>query len=438
MDWRKRYADKLIGAEDAVKAVSSGSGVYLGMFTSTPETLATALMARKDELRDVTIHHYVAPFVWATPETKASFNLITGFTTPADRAQVRAGLADYVPAGNFRQSIIKDLWSNHFDVAMVKTSPPNENGYMSFGAALWLNRTACDIAQTIVCEVDERLIRTYGENYVHISEVAHLVEHATKDDRDPPIPPRTDEVVAAAEVICTLIAAELVNDGDTLQIGIGDVSAAMALYLEDKHDLGIQTELVPGGVVPLVERGIVTGKHKQVAPGKVVGSAFAALPPEELAAVHENPKFELWDFTHTDDLRTLVREENFVAINNALQIDVTGQITAETLNGQVYSGPGGQTVFAVAASYREGGRSIVAGPSSSTVDGERHSRIVAAMPPGTMVTVPRTFVDYVVTEHGIAKLRGKTVRERIGELLSVAHPDFRAELRAEATKLYGV
>ncbi|MEX0786436.1 MAG: acetyl-CoA hydrolase/transferase C-terminal domain-containing protein [Dehalococcoidia bacterium] len=436
MDWKQRHADKLIGAEDAVRAVSSGSTVYLGMFTSNPETLATALLARKDELRDVTLHHYVSPFVWATPETKDAFHLVTGFTTPADRQQVRIGLADYVPAGNFRQSIIKELWSNHFDMALVKTSPPNENGYMSFGAALWLNRTACDIAKTIICEVDERLIRTYGENYVHISEVAHLVEHKTSDDRDPPIPPRTDEVVAAAEVICTLIASELVNDGDTLQIGIGDVSAAMALYLEDKHDLGIQTELVPGGIVPLVEQGIVTGKHKQVAPGKVVGSAFALLPPEELAAVHENPKFELWDFTHTDDLRTLVREENFVAINNALQIDLTGQITAETLNGQVYSGPGGQTVFAVASSYSEGGRSIIAVPSSSSVDGERHSRIVPVLPLGTMVTVPRTFVDYVVTEHGIATLRGKTVRERVEELLAVAHPDFRGEMRKEAEKLY--
>ena len=287
--------------------------------------------------------------------------------------------------------------------------------------------------------MDERLIRTYGENYIHISDVAHLVEHKTADDRDPPIPPRSDEVVAAAEVICTLIASELIHDGDTLQIGLGDVSAAMALYLEDKHDLGIQTELIPGGVAPLVEQGVVTGKHKQIAPGKVVGSAFATpLPPEELAYINENPKFELWDFTHTDDLRTLVREENFVAINNALQIDITGQVTAETLNGQVYSGPGGQTVFAVAAASSEGGSSIIAVPSSSTVDGERHSRIVPVFPEGTMTTVPRTFVDYVVTEYGIATLRGKTVRQRAEELISVAHPDFRAELRADAAARYHI
>jgi len=436
MDWRQKYADKLMPVEDAVRLVQSGDRVYIGMFTSSPETLTAALLARKDELRDVDIYHYVAHFVWSTPDTAGHFRLITAFTTPADRRQVHTGLADYLPLGNFRESYIKEVMAG-MSIALVKTSPPDENGYMSFGTALWANRTACDIAApNIICEVDERLIRTFGENFIHISEVRALVEHNVSDDRDPPIPPRTDEVIAATEVICSLIASELVNDGDTLQIGIGDVTAAMALYLDGKRDLGIQTELIPGGVAHLVQRGVVTGRRKQIAPRKVVGSAFAVLPPDEREIVHNNPVFELWDFCHSDDLRTLVREENFVAINNALQVDLTGQVTAETLNGQVYSGPGGQTVFAVAASYSEGGRSIIALPSSSTVDGGRHSRILPLLPQGTIVTVPRTFVDYVVTEHGIATLRGKTLRQRAMEMISVAHPDFREELRREAERLY--
>ena len=323
------------------------------MFGSCPEGLAKALYARHPELTDVSIYHYVAPFVWAAPETAGHFRLITCFTTPADRNQVHAGTADYQPIGNFRESYIKEILD--LDAVMVKTSAPDAQGYMSFGASLWINRTACDMAPKIICEVDERLIRTYGENHIHISEVAALVEHETSDDRALPIPPRADEVVEAAEVICTLVASELIHDGDTLQIGLGDVTSAMAMYLDDKHDLGIQTELIPGGVVDLVEKGVVTGKRKQIAPGKVVGSAFAALPREELAGADMNPKYELWDFCNTDDLRVLVREENFVAINNALQIDLTGQITAETLNGRVYSGPGGQTVFAIAASWCEGG-----------------------------------------------------------------------------------
>lgn len=437
MDWKHAYRDKLVTVEDAVKVVESGNSVYLGMFTSNPDTLSKALMARKDELRGVTIYHFVAPVVWASPETVESFTLVTAFATPADRRQVQAGMAEYMPIGNFSESWVKEALGT-VDVSMCKTSPPDENGYMSFGAALWANRTACDISRQIICEVDERLIRTYGENFLHISEVTHLAEHRTEDELEAPIPPRTDEVVAATEVICTLLATELIRDRDTLQIGFGDVTSAMALYLDEKQDLGIQTELITGGVAPLVEKGVITGKYKEIAPGKVVGSAFAVLPPEELAIAHQNPKFELWDFCHSDDLRTLVRETNFVAINNALQVDVTGQVTAETLNGQVYSGPGGQTVFAMASSYSEGGRSIIAIPSSSVAEGDRHSRILPILPPGTMVTVPRTFVDYVVTEHGIATLKGKTVRERVGEMISVAHPDFRAGLRKEAAKVYGV
>ncbi len=435
MDWRSHFSEKVCSPEDAAGLVQSGDRIYLGMLGSNPETLSAALMARRDELRDVSVYHFLAPVVWATPENAAAFRLVTAYATPADRQQVRAGAADYLPVANFRESWVKEAFGE-LDVVLVKTSAPDEHGYMSFGPALWLNRTFCDLARTIVCEVDERLIRTFGENFIHVSEVAALTEHRDSDDRELPIPPRTEEVVAAAEVICTLIASELIKDGDTLQIGLGDVTAAMALYLGEKHDLGIQTELIPGGVAPLVQEGVITGKYKEVAPGKVVGAGFAQVPPDELAIAHLNPKFELWDFCHTDDLRTLIRESNFVAINNALQLDLTGQVTAETLNGQVYSGPGGQTVFAVAASYSEGGRSVIALPSSSMVDGERHSRILPTLPVGTMTTVPRTFVDYVVTEHGIATLRGKTVRERADELISVAHPDARAELRKEAVRLY--
>jgi 4-hydroxybutyrate CoA-transferase len=426
MDWRTKHADKLRTPQEAVQLIESGSSVYAGMFGSCPQGLAQALYDRHPELTDVSIYHYVAPFVWATPETAGHFRLNTCFATPADRNQVHAGTADYQPIGNFRESYIKEILK--LDTVMVKTSPPDAHGYMSYGSALWINRTASDIARNIICEVDERAIRTYGENFLHISEVSALVEDQPGEAASP-LPPRTDEVIAAAEVICTLVASELIHDGDTLQIGLGDVTSAMALYLDDKHDLGIQTELIPGGIVDLVEKGVVTGRHKQVAPGKVIGSAFAMLPQQELAGADMNPKFELWDFCHTDDVRVLMREENFVAINNALQIDLTGQITAETLNGRVYSGPGGQTAFAFAASWCEGGRSVIAVPSSSLVGGERESRILPELPLGSVVTVPRTYVDYVVTEYGIASLRGKTIRQRTEELIAVAHPDFRGELR---------
>ncbi len=435
MNWQERYADRLMSPESAARLVKSGDRIWLGMATSCPNTFSYALLARKGELKAVEVHHYVSPFVWSLPDTQEAFHLVTCFTTPADRNQIAAGMGDYMPLGNFRQSSVQAA-IGPFDVVCVKTSAPDENGYLSMGTALWANRTALDVGKKIICEVDDRLIRTFGENYVHMSEVAALIEHDPGQDQPLPVPPRTDEVVLATEVIGTLIATELVHDRDTLQIGFGDVTAALAVYLADHHDLGIQTEIIPGGIIDLVDQGVVTGRYKDVAPGKVVGSAFAQIPDEEAARAHFHPKIELWDFCHTDDLRMLVRETNFVAINNALQVDLTAQITAEMLNGRIYSGPGGQTTFAIAASYSEGGRSIIALPSVSTVNGELHSRILPMLAAGTSVTVPRTFVDYVVTEHGIAHVGGKTLRQRSEELISVAHPDFRAELRREAGKLF--
>jgi len=432
IDWRRRHADKLVSVDDAVRIVEPGHHVYAGMFNSTSQLLCEALLRRAPELRDVTLFHYIAPFDWSSaPE---AFRLVTVFSSAADRGHLNNGIGDYEPVANFRQSWIKETMGK-IDVMLVRTSPPDANGYMSYGSAIWLSRTAAELSKHIICEVDERMIRTYGENYLHISNVDYLCEGAAAAPATVAVPERSPEVVEAAEVICTLIASELINDGDTIQMGLGDVTTAMAMYLDDKHDLGIQTELIPGGVVDLVKKGVVTGRFKDVARGKVVGSAFAALPAEELAYAHMNPAFELWDFTHTDDLPTLVRLRNFVTINNALQIDITGQITSETLNGRVYSGPGGQTTFAIASSVCEGGRSVIALPSSSLVDGVRRSRILPVLPPGSAVTTPRTFVDYIVTEHGIATMRGKTLRERAEELIAVAHPDFRAELRSEASRL---
>jgi acyl-CoA hydrolase len=229
-----------------------------------------------------------------------------------------------------------------------------------------------------------------------------------------------------------------VHDRDTVQIGVGTVSAALGVYLSAKQDLGVQTELITGGIAQLVRDGVVTGKYKTLHREKVVGSACVALPEEDLALIDGNPAFELYDFGYTDDIRLLVQQPNLVAVNNALMVDLTGQIAAESIGSRIWTGVGGQTAFMIAAQYSQGGRSVTVLPSSHMVDGERRTRIVGALPEGALVTVPRTLVDYVVTENGIATLRGKTVRERIGELIAVAHPDFQAELKAEAKRLYGI
>ena len=436
MNWRDMVGSKLMTPAEAVSAVKSGDQVMVGIINCTPYTLCQALYDRRSELEGIQVDHPAAFFSWVRDGDEDVFDVHELYATPFNRDVVNEGRVAYHPTAVWRDGDLPPGFLQNPDVFLVPVSPPDANGYCSFGPGVFFSRTWSRNSKIVIAEVHENFIRTGGENYVHVSQIDRMCE-AEQPTGTMPVAPRTEEENLVTEVVGTLVATELVNDRDTVQIGIGTIASAMAAFLGDKQDLGMQTEIITGGVTQLVEEGVVTGKYKTLHQGKVVAS-IALVPEEELAFIDGNPVFELYQFGYVDDVRYLAQQNNLVAINNALQIDMTGQITAETLNGQVYSGPGGQTVFAVAASYSEGGRSIIAVPSSSTVDGERHSRIVPVLPPGTMVTVPRTFVDYVVTEYGIATLRGKTVRQRVEELIAVAHPDFRAELRAQAAKLYHV
>jgi 4-hydroxybutyrate CoA-transferase len=435
-NWRERYAEKLMSPREAMQIVKPGDHVWMGLLNCVPTTLCGALAERADELHDVTVYTMLTPFNWDKPELLRSFRILGGYAGPLERPAIREGRFDYAPFAGFRKGRLPAGLHIPYDVACIPISPPDENGYCSFGGAVFFSPVLVDLAKTLVGEIHPEFIRTGGQNAVHISKFARLAE-AAGPPPPAPIPPRSEETTYAAEVICTLTAAELVSDRDTLQIGIGDVSAAMALYLTDKHDLGIHTELLPGGVTELVKQGVVTGKYKEVHPGKVVASVAAQLPPEELAYINGNPVFELYEFGHTDDMRVLLQFERFVGINNALFVDLTGNVCAETWGPQIFSGPGGQPTFSYAA-HVTNQHSIIVLPSSQLVGDVRQPRVVATLPEGSTITSHRAFVDYVVTEQGIAHLTGKSLRERIGEMIAVAHPDFRAELRAQAAKLYGV
>lgn len=437
MDWQEQLAGKLVSPGDAVKAVKPGDQVIVAPFTTTPFTLCEALYARRAELGGVRIDHPAGLFPWVRPDDGGGFNVRTNYATPADREMVNAGLVDYLPLGRWRADELPVGYVEQADAFLVPVSPPDAKGYCSFGPGLWTSKRAAQNAKLVVAEVQEKFIRTGGENFIHVSEI-DIFCRAEKPTGNLPLPERSEEEIFVTEVVCTLVATELVKDRDTVQIGVGSVSAALGMYLGDKHDLGIQTELITGGIPQLVRDGVVTGKYKNLHREKVVGSAIVALPEEELAMIDGNPVFELYDFGYTDDLRLLVQQDNLVAVNNALLVDLTGQVASETLGTRVWTGVGGQTVFMVAAQYSRGGRSISVLPSSHVIDGKRVTRIVPVLPEGTVVTVPRIFVDYVVTENGIASLRGKTVRERIGELIAIAHDDFKTELKAAAKRLYGI
>ena len=443
MRWQDRVGDKLVSAAAAVAKIESRQTVGVGTYTCTPQTLCRALAerARRGELERVRIDHAAALFCWTSPDLKRAFELHDNFATAFNRAAIHAGEVEYLPISVWQAGITPPHYKADPDFYMVPVSPPDAHGFCSFGPGVWFSNLLVRGAKRVIAEVHPEFIRTGGDNFVHIGAIDFFVEaEDVADSVQPPGPPPSAEELEAVDTICNLVAAELVSDGDTLQIGIGTVSAALAKFLGFRNDLGIQTELITSGIAELVKSRVVTGKYKSLYPGKVVGSALVALGREELDAIDGNPVFELYDFGTTDDLRSLIQQKNFVTVNNAMQVDLTGQVSAESFDHRPFSGVGGQTVFMIAGAYSEGGRSVSVLPSSSRPGGgaARVTRIVSALGAGTAVTVPRTFVDTVVTEHGIAELRGKSVRERVGAILEIAHPEFREELRAQARTLYRI
>ena len=436
MNWREMVSEKMMSPAEVVRAVKSGDTVAVAAINCTPYTLCQALYDRRTELSQVRVDHPAPLFPWVQPGDEGPFTLHDLYATPADRQMVNAGNVEYHPVGRWRADIPPDGFVERPDVYMLPVSPPDRHGYCSFGPGVFFSPSFCRSATTVVAEVHENFIRTGGDNYVHVSQLDRLCEAAAPSGALAEAP-RSEEEDLVTEVIGTLVAAELVNDRDTIQIGIGTVASAMGAFLGEKQDLGIQTEIITGGITELVRQGVVTGKYKTRHQGKVVGS-IALVPEDELAMIDGNPAYELYEFGYVDDVRYLLQQDSLVAINNALQIDLTGQVAAETIGSMIWSGVGGQTAFSIAANYSNGGRSITVLPSTSMVAGERVSRIVPTLPGGAAVTVPRTLVDYVVTEHGIAHLRGKSLRERAQELIAIAHPDFHSELRHEANSVFSV
>ena len=441
VSWRDRLGAKLVSLEEAVGKVQSGQTVNVAPYTSTPVTLCLGLQERarrEKDLRAVRVEHLAAILSWTQPEFQGVFELLDNYASAPNRAACHAGDSEYLPIGLWRAYEAPDGLNHTPDFFYVPVSPPDAQGWCSFGPGVWMSPGLVRSAKCVVAEVQEGFIRTGGDNCVHVDAIDWFVE-GQDPPSTPPSPPPTDEEVAQVEAICTQVAVELVNDGDTLQMGVGTVSASLGRFLDFRNDLGIQTELVTGGIADLVEAGNVTGLNKPIHRGKVVGSAFVSMPREELDKIDGNPVFELYDFGYTDDLRRLIHIDNFVTVNNAMVVDLTGQVSAEAFDHRPYTGVGGQTVFMLAGAYAPNGKSVSVVPSSSvpSTGSARVTRIVPTLAPGTPVTVPRTYVDFVVTEFGVAELRGKTVKQRCRALCEIAHPDFRDELRDHAKRLYG-
>ena len=450
MGWREEYRDKLLTPEQAAKIVKSGDRVAFSLETGGgPGAFAAAMASRRDELKNVEIEVAATGLNpgWFDPGWEDSFRVVPQGSI--DGGAARPGVAERRTDFNPR---LFSLWGKALDegrpgaqgadVFIVVLSPPDEHGYCSFGADMWNKKWYAGTSKTVIGEVNENAIRTYGENSIHASEIDYFVESAREQ-----WPGTTPE---AREYIKQMLAqpapeymkaighhiGTLVRDGDTFGIGAGKIGHALCGQgiFDDKHDLGYYGENIVRGVVRLVKDGIVTGKRKTFHPGKVVCNNLNSGDPADLAFVANNPMFEIYPVDYIVDIRNIAANDNMVVINSALSVDLTGQIASESIGHRMYTGSGGQPDLAVGAMLSKGGRSITMLRSTSS-DGQT-SRITPSLAPGTIVTVPRNFADYIVSEHGIASLHGKTQRERSEELIAIAHPDFRPELREAARKLY--
>lgn len=439
MAWQETFRDKLISAERAAGLVQDGQTVVIGFITSEPKTITAALSKREGQLRDVTVYTHLAinPNEWYNPNlTSQSFQLISGYLSPLSRPKYAQKQIDFDvwTVYTSRRGLDGDRSAGQTrpDVFFGMVSPPDRNGFCSFGEQLWFHKQLIQNAKLSVCEVNPRFIRTPGDNYIHISEIDFLVEQPEASPPTPMMRQVPEESIETAQVIGAL-AASMINDGDTIQIGFGLISGATAAFLDEKNDLGVQTEIVPAGLMKLIRQGNVTGKCKQIDTGKVITTALF-VEPDDLPYADQNPEIVFRDCYYTNDPRILSQNDNYVTINNALAIDLTGQLTCEAFGPEIFSGVGGQLDFQIGAMYAKNGRAITVLPS--TARGGSVSRIVPQFEAGQVVSVPRTFVDYVITEHGIASLQGKSQRQRAEALIEIADPQFRAELRSAARKLF--
>ena len=421
MSWEAEYSQKIRAADEALRFVESGMRVYIQPGCAEPETLVEALMRRGPAVRDVEIVHMmtmgVAPYV--APEMAGHFRHNAVFIGSNVREAINDGRADYTP---IYLSEIEELFESGampIDVALVEVSPPDSHGYCSFGVGVDTTLTAAKCARYVVAQVNDYMPRTYGDSFIHVSDIDAVVESSR------PLCELKKPVVTDMHVAIARNVAGLIEDGAVLQTGIGGIPNAVLPFLMDRKDLGIHSELVSEGVIPLIEAGVLTGAQKNFKPGKII-VGFALGTKKLFDFVDNNPIFEFRPTAYTNNPERIACNDNMVAINSALQVDLTGQVCSDSIGNQFYSGIGGQVDFLRGASRSKGGKPIIA--ISSTAKGGTISRIVPMLSPGAGVVTSRGLVRYVVTEHGVAYLHGKSIRERAKALIEIADPKFRNEL----------
>ncbi|MBA4312424.1 MAG: 4-hydroxybutyrate CoA-transferase [Chlorobiaceae bacterium] len=425
MNWVYQYKEKLTTPEQAVTAVKSNDHIFISGNAATPFQLIESLAARKDELKSVKVNHVLLigedPFT--KPGMEKHFRHNSLFVGPADRLAINEGRSDYVPVFLFEIPALFTKRIIPLDVAIIQVSPPDEHGFMSFGVECLTSKAAAESAKIVIAQVNENMPRTLGDSFIHISRIHKIVEISKELPELPRKPPSAVELQIGKHV------ASLVEDGGTLQLGIGGIPDAVLQSLMDKRDLGIHTEMVSDGIVKLIEAGIITNSKKTLHPGKIIAT-FIFGSRQLYSFVDNNPLFEVHPCDYTNDPFIVAKNEKMVAINSAIEVDITGQVCSDSIGTKIYSGFGGQLDFIRGAAYSKGGKPIIALPSTTKKD--TVSRIVSKLKSGAGVVTTRADVHYVVTEFGIAELHGRNIRQRAKALIDIAHPKFREELERYA------
>lgn len=434
MSWKALYQSRLTTADQAVSVIRSHQRLFLSGNASIPKTLVAALVKHATALKQVEIYQALTmgSADYVAPELTDHLRVNTLFISHNVRQAVQEGRADFTPVLLSELPLLFRDGHLPLDAALVHLSPPDEHGYCSFGVEVGLTKSPAESAKMIIAEINPRMPRTLGDSFIHISKLTHIIPV------DYPLPEMTMMGDCSAENIrkIALFIADLIPNGATLQMGIGAIPDAVLKFLADKKDLGVHSELFSDGVMDLVEAGVLTGARKTLHPGKIV-AGFMLGSQKLYEWIHDNPLIELHPTEYINDPFIIAQHDRMVAINSAIEVDLTGQVCADSIGTRLYSGIGGQLDFIYGASRSKNGVPVIALPSTTTLpDGRLVSKISAVLQSGAGVTTTRNHVHYVVTEYGAVNLYGKSIRERAEVLIGIAHPQFRDELSRQAHELH--
>jgi acyl-CoA hydrolase/RimJ/RimL family protein N-acetyltransferase len=420
-DWKERYKDKIRTAPAAMKLIKSGNSIFIGTGCAQPQHLVNALVEHSSKIYDAHIIHLLtmgtAPY--ADEKFRDKFKMNSFFIADNVRDAFAKGIGDYTPI--FLSEIPLEFETGRIpvDVALISATPPDVNGLCSLGVSVDIVKSAAANAKYVIAQVNSRMPRTYGDCFVHVNAIDVLVPY-DEDIIEIPVPESDDTLRRIGQNI-----ARLVEDGSTIECGIGRIPQALAEFLKDKKDLGIHTEMFSDWIIDLIECGAITCAKKTLNRGKIIAS-FCMGSKRLYDYVDNNPFFEFYPTEYVNDVYVIGQHEKMVGINVGLEIDLTGQVCSDSLGYQFYSGIGGQVDFIRGASRSRGGKAVIAMPSTAK-DGQV-SRIVPRLTEGAGVVTTRGDVHYVVTEYGVAYLHGKSIRQRVLDLIHIAHPKFRKEL----------